>query len=55
MSENQTKSQDLLDLESGGWKWCEEGWYLPTSTMHRPLDYADAVTLNKVLIKWNTK
>ena len=52
MSENQSPSQELLDLERMGWQRCDDGWYLPKSTMHNPVTYQDAITMNKVLMEW---
>ena len=55
MEENQSPSPELLELEAKGWKSNAEGWYLPNSTMHNPVTYQDALTMQKVLNEWNVE
>lgn len=51
----QSPSPELLELEEKGWVRVDDGWYLPKSTMHNPVTYQDALTMQKVLNEWSKK
>ena len=55
MSENQTPSQELLDLERMGWKREQAGWIFPTALTPQYFTYEDAIEFNKRLMDWMWK
>lgn len=55
MSENQTPSRDLLDLERMGWKREPDGWIFPTALTPQYFSYEDAVEFNQHLMDWMGK